>query len=50
LRTAKAPLAVKRLAGDNIQPMVRERTTVGGGGGDGGSVGDGGWFPVWLAD
>jgi len=49
-----AVLAVKRLAGDNIQPMVRERTTVGsdggGGGGGGGGVGGGGWFPVWLAD
>jgi len=45
-----AVLAVKRLAGDNIQPMVRERTTVGGSGGDGGGVGGGGWFPVWLAD
>lgn len=57
-----AVLAVKRLAGDNIQPLFASGAigddgssggggggNAGGGGGDGGS-GGGGWFPVWLAD
>ncbi|KMQ97653.1 hypothetical protein RF55_2007 [Lasius niger] len=51
-----AVLAVKRLAGDNIQPLfASDRDGDGGGGGGGGADGGGcggggGWFPVWLAD